>query len=131
MIAIDTNVLARLLLRDDEAQYLAAKRLFDQQAAETGSIWVSDVVLAELVWVLSRMAGQDRAAITRALTVLSKHATVQLESPAVVRAAIALYAAGPADFADCLLAVQARDAGAEKLHTFDRKMRSLPGVSLL
>ena len=56
---------------------------------------------------------------------------MRLESPTAVREATALYAAGPADFADCLLAVKAAQAGCEALRSFDKKMRGLPGVKAL
>jgi predicted nucleic-acid-binding protein len=131
MIAVDTNVLARLVLRDDDEQFAKAQQLFDRYADTAGAIWVSDVVLVELTWVLHWAAGHDRADIARVIDALAHNATVRLESPAAVRTAVRLYEAGPADFADCLLAVQAGEAGAEALHTFDRKMRALPGVTLL
>jgi predicted nucleic-acid-binding protein len=62
---------------------------------------------------------------------LAENTTVQFESPAAVRLAIERYAAGPADFADCLLSVQAQAVAAAATYTFDRKMKSLPGVVIL
>jgi predicted nucleic-acid-binding protein len=62
---------------------------------------------------------------------LSGNATVGLESAAAVAEAAALYAAGPGDFADCLLATKARFPGCEAVRTFDKGMRPLPGVKLL
>lgn len=131
MIAVDVNVLARLILQDDAHQHARAHQLFMDHADAVASIWVSDVVLAELVWVLTRAAGHSRADVVTVLTALMGNATVQLASPSAVREAARLYEAGPADFADCLLAVQSGGQGAERLVTFDRKMRNLPGVVLL
>lgn len=131
MIAVDTNVLARLILQDDVEQHAKAHQLFVDHASQVASIWVSDVVLAELVWVLTRAAGHGRAEVVTVLAALMGNATVQLESLPAVREATRRYEAGPADFADCLLAVQASGQGAERLVTFDRKMRNLPGVFLL
>jgi predicted nucleic-acid-binding protein len=48
-----------------------------------------------------------------------------------VNSAVALYAAGQADFADCLLAARAQASDLDTLFTFDRKMRGLPKVQLL
>jgi predicted nucleic-acid-binding protein len=131
MIAVDTNVLVRLVLADDDKQFARAQQLFDRHADTAGAIWVSDVVLVELTWVLHRAAGHDRTDITRVIDALAHNATVRLQSAAAVRKAVRLYEAGPADFADCLLAVQAHEAGADTVHTFDRKMSALPGVTLL
>jgi predicted nucleic-acid-binding protein len=131
MIAVDTNVLARLILQDDTEQHAKSYQLFADRASEVGAIWISDVVLAELVWVLTRAAGHSRAEVSTVLTALTRNATVQLASPAAVREAARLYETASADFADCLLSVQAASAGARSVMTFDRKMRKLPGVQLL
>ena len=91
-------------------------------------VWISDTVLVELVWTLSRAHGRDRPDIVTALRALSLHASVAMESADAVRDATDLFAAGPADFADCLLAAKARAAGCNQLPTFDRGMKGLSGV---
>ncbi len=131
MIAVDTNVLVRLLVNDDAAQATKAKRLFDAMAGEDGSIWITDTVLVEVAWTLARAYGRSRENLVSALRALAGHATVALESAAAVRAAIETFEAGPADFAHCLLAEKARLAGCTQLVTFDKGMRALPGVKLL
>lgn len=131
MIALDTNVLVRLLVRDDEVQFDRAKRLFDEHADEPASLWVSDVVLAEVTWVLGRTYGFERASVAQALRAMTVNATLALESAQEVRQALALFEQGPADFPDCLLAVQAAARGAAGVVTFDRRMRHLPGIRLL
>ena len=131
MIAVDTNVLVRLLVADDAAQLTRARELFDRQAPEPGSIWVSQTVLVELVWVLSRTYSRPRAQVLAALRALASHATVCLDGAEEVSSALALYAAGQADFADCLLAARAQASDLDTLFTFDRKMRGLPKVQLL
>jgi predicted nucleic-acid-binding protein len=131
MIAVDTNVLVRLLVADDAEQLARARELFDRQAHEPGSIWVSQTVLVELVWVLSRTYARPRAQVLAALRALASHATVCLEGTEEVNSAVVLYASGQADFADCLLAARSQAAGLDTLFTFDRKMRGLPKVQLL
>jgi predicted nucleic-acid-binding protein len=131
MQAIDTNLLVRLFVADDEAQAQRVRKLFDQHADEDGAFWVADIVLVELVWALDRVYGRPRAQIGAALAALSANATVALESAAAVAEATAIYVDGSLDFADALLAVKARRAGSGSLRTFDKKMRALPGVQLL
>jgi predicted nucleic-acid-binding protein len=131
LIAVDTNVLVRLLVNDDAAQASKAKQLFDAMAGEDGSIWIADTVLVEVVWTLARAYERSREDLVTALRALVGHATAALESAAAVRAAIETFGAGPADFADCLLAEKARLAGCDRLVTFDKGMRDLPGVELL
>ena len=132
MQALDTNILVRLFVNDDTAQARKARALFDEHADAHEALWIADTVLVELAWVLERTYDRPSYEIARALEALASNATVKLESgAALISRAAALYEAGPADFADCLLAVKAAAAGCERLRSFDRKMRGLPGVQLL
>lgn len=131
MIAVDTNVLVRLVVADEPSQAAKARRLFDDVAERDDRIWVSDTVLVELVWTLGRAYARDRRDTVKALRALASHATVALESPAAVRAATDAFEQGPADFGDCLLSMKASAAGCERLATFDRGMKGLPGVKVL
>ena len=131
MIAVDTNVLVRLFVNDDAAQAAKAKALFDSHADEDDSLWIADVVLAELVWALDRSYGRPRGDIVSVLRALAGNATVRLESAAAMAQATVLYERGPADFVDCLLATKAQRLGCSALRSFDRKMKGLPGVQAL
>lgn len=131
MIAVDTNVLVRLFVNDAAAQAAKARSLFDAHADEDDSLWIADIVLAELVWALDRSYGRPRSDIVTVLRALAGNATVQLESAAVMAQATTLYERGPADFVDCLLATKAQSMGCASLRSFDKKMKGLPGVVAL
>jgi predicted nucleic-acid-binding protein len=131
MIALDTNVLVRLFVRDDEAQADRAKDLVDAFGLQNGSLFISDVVLAELCWTLARAYERNRSDIVRVIRALLGNATIRLESPEAVRSALAVYERGPADFADCLIVAKAKSAGCVEIVTFDRRMQTLPSVRLL
>lgn len=131
MIAVDTNVLVRLLVNDDAVQAEKARALFETHADQDEALWIADIVLVELVWVLDRGYGRQRPDIVAALRALAGNATVCIESRQLLPQALSLYAQGPAGFADCLLAVKAAQAGCQTLRSFDRNMRGLPGFVLL
>ena len=131
MIAVDANVVLRLLANDDAAQAAKARKLFDAMATSDASIWISDTVLVEVVWTLARAYGHAGTALVVAVRALLQNATVAFESAHAVQAALVMFEAGPADFADCLLVAKAKDAGCDEVLTFDRKMGTLPGVKLL
>ena len=131
MIALDTNVLVRLVTRDDEKQAQRAKAVFDTHADEDGGLFVSDMVLVELCWTLAKSYGLARADIARTVRALLDNASIALESPAAVRDALASFAACSADLPDCLIVAKARDAGCSRTLSFDQRMGSLPGVELL
>lgn len=129
MIALDTNVLVRLVTRDNEKQALRAKAVFD--AAEHGGLFVSDIVLVELCWTLSRSYELERADISRTVRALLDNSCIAFESAVVVRNALSSFETTAADFPDCLIAAKARNAGCNQTFTFDQRMKSLPGVKLL
>ena len=131
-IAIDTNVLVRLLVRDDEAQYAAARRLVDQAAAAEEPVLIVLGVLLETEWVLRSRYKLDKASIAGALTALLESADVEFEHPPTVEEALYVWAQHPdADFADCLLTARAAHLGRSRFLTFDADAARLPGVELL
>lgn len=131
MIALDTNVLVRLVTRDDETQAQRAKAMFDKHAAEDGGLFVADIVLVELCWTLATSYALARADIARIVRALLDNASIALESPAAVHQALNSFESGGADFPDCLIVAKARAAGCRRTLSFDQRMGSLPGVELL
>ena len=123
MRAIDTNVLVRLITRDDSAQVAAAEAFVESGA------WVSHLALAEAMWVLTAVYERDAAAITTAIEMLLNHATLALEEPEVVSIALQHFRRLPVlGFSDCLLLEIARQAGHLPLGTFDRALSKVAGA---
>jgi predicted nucleic-acid-binding protein len=123
MRAIDTNVLVRLLARDDVAQTKAAEAFVSKGA------WVSHLVLAESVWVLDSVYGLSPADIAGALEMLLNHRDLVIERPDVVVPALAHFQRKPAlGFTDCLVLEVARSAGHLPLGTLDKALAKLEGA---
>jgi predicted nucleic-acid-binding protein len=124
--AVDTNVLVRLLTRDDARQLKAAETFVAQGA------WVSHLVLVESVWVLGSVYERGPSEIATAVGMLLSHENLTLQDPDVVTAALADYVAKPAaGFSDCLVLAVARKAGHLPLGTFDRNLAKLDGARRL
>ena len=123
MLAVDTNVLVRLLARDDDKQ----ARLADQFVAK--GAWVSHLVLAETVWVLDAVYERTPAQLMAAISLLLAHESLVLQDADTVTAALAHFQAKPAlVFSDCLVLEIARKAGHVPLGTFDRALAKLEGA---
>ena len=114
MIAVDTNVLVRLLTGDDPRQASTAKSLF---AAE--SIWIAKTVLLETAWVLQKLYGFDDSAIVDAFTKLLGLDRVDVEDQSSVVAALSLAGNG-IELADAMH-LSSRPAGAI-FSSFDRSL---------
>jgi predicted nucleic-acid-binding protein len=96
MIAVDTNVLVRLLTGDEPKQAAAARSLFASE-----SIWIAKTVLLETGWVLRSLYGFEESAIHDAFTKLLGLKNVHVEDESSVAAALALAMQG-IDLADAL-----------------------------
>ena len=126
MLAIDTNVLVRLLTRDDTAQVSAAEAFVIKGA------WVSHLVLAETFWVLDSVYDLSRVQIATAVEMLLNHKELSLQDADVVTAALDHYRRRPAvELSDCLVLEIARKAGHLPVATFDRNFAKLDDVQRL
>lgn len=109
MRAVDTNVLLRLLTRDDARQVTAADAFIAKGA------WVSHLTVAETTWVLASVYDCDAEAIATAVEMLLSHEHLTVQD-AVVAAAVAQFRQQPrVGFSDCLMLEIARKAGARPL----------------
>lgn len=126
MRAVDTNILVRLVTRDDPKQVEAA-----EQFVASGA-WVSHVVLVEVVWVLESVYELDHAQLATAIEMLLGHRDLTLQDGDVVEAALGHYRRKPSlGFSDCLVLEIARKAGHLPLGTFDRGLGKLAGARRL
>lgn len=118
-ITVDTNILVRAVVRDDEKQAQAAAALLKD--AEV--IAVSLPCLCEFVWVLRRVYGFGQDDIAAALEALLDAGNVIVNRPAV-EAGLAVLTAG-GDFADGLIAFEGGWLGGDTFVSFDKKAVAL------
>jgi len=124
MRAVDTNILVRLVTRDDRKQVVAAESFVSKGA------WVSTLGLMEATWVLTAVYDLTHAEIATAIEMLLHHRDLTLQEPDSVAAALEQYRNRPAlGFADCLILETARKAGHLPLGTFDRNVAKLDGAA--
>jgi predicted nucleic acid-binding protein len=124
--AVDTNILVRLVTRDD------AKQVSTAEAFVARGAWVPHLVLAEAMWVLSSVYDRGPVEIATAVEMLLSHEHLTLQDSEAVAAAAAHFRRRPAlGFSDCLVLEVARKAGHLPLGTFDRDFSKLDGVERL
>jgi predicted nucleic-acid-binding protein len=126
MLAVDTNVLVRLVVRDDPTQVRAAEEFVTKGA------WVSHLVLAETLWVLDSMFELGREQVVQAVEMLLHHRDLTVQDADVVTAALGHFRKRSSlGFSDCLALEIARKAGHLPLATFDRDFAKLDDVQRL
>ena len=126
MRAVDTNVLVRLVTRDEPRQTALAERFVAQGA------WVPLLALAEMSWVLASVYERDARTVAEAIEKLADHVHLSLEQPEVVASALALFRQRPRlGFSDCLMLASVRASGHLPLGTFDADLGRADGAQRL
>ena len=130
MIGLDTNVLVRYLMQDDDVQSPIATRFVESLTAERPG-FVTLMATVETVWVLSRAYRLSRDQIGQALEALLRSREIVIDEGADVLRALRAFQGGSADFADCLIERLANRAGCERTVTFDAQAARTAGMTLL
>lgn len=114
-VAVDTNVLVRVAVRDDVGQADTATKLM----ARAKMVAIAVPSLCEFVWVLRSVYRFQSSDIAKAIRTLLAAENVETNRPAI-DAGLAMLDAG-GDFADGAIAYEGRWLGAEKFVSFDRQ----------
>jgi len=123
MRAVDTNVLVRLMTRDDSRQVALAEAFVARGA------WVPQLAIAEATWVLASVYDRDSDAIATAVEMLLSHEHLTVQDAEVVAASVVRFRQRRGvGFSDCLMLEVARKAGHTPLGTFDRDLARLDGA---
>ena len=121
MIGLDTNIVVRFLVQDDEAQAALASEVFASLSADHPG-FIGSVVLAETSWVLAKAYKASREDIAGAIEGLLRSEEIIIENTEAAYRALAVFREGRTiDFADALIAETARLAGASETLTFYRR----------
>lgn len=127
MLGIDTNVLIRFLVRDDEAQFEKARKLIKREVAAGRRVFVNQLVLLETEWVLRSRYDVPKPRIVEAISGLLDATEIQFEDEPAIEEALFIWKDSTAGFADCLIGAKNRRLGCRATATFDAKAARLPG----
>ncbi|MEN8821301.1 MAG: type II toxin-antitoxin system VapC family toxin [Abyssibacter sp.] len=128
MASLDTNVLVRLLVKDDERQAAQARKLIRAASDRGETMFVPITVVLELEWVLRSVYEMPKSAILGAFVALLETRELVFQSEPAIERALAHFRKGFAGFSDC---IHLGICGAESelpLLTFDRKAGRMEGV---
>ena len=126
MIGLDTNVLVRFLVQDDQAQFERAQKLIGRESRSGGGVLISLLVLLETEWVLRSRYRLPKLEIIGAFSGLLASAELHFEDEHSIEEALFTWKDSPADFADCLIGARHRALGCRATASFDSKAAKLP-----
>ena len=131
MKGLDTNVLLRYLVEDDEAQTRQAAKIIEDAARRKEVLFISLPVLCEVVWVLDRSYHQTRAEIASVLESILDVEVFAIQMERCARESLDQFRAGKAGFADFVIGAIAKDAGCEWVYTFDGGLKGAQAFKVL
>lgn len=129
--SLDTTVLVRLIVRDDQAQTEVAAKLLDRHIRRSENLWIAITVILELEWVLRSRYKFAKADVIKAVASLLMTMELVFESEGALEQALASYEEGSADFAEYLHLALAQYSHALPFLTFDAKASKASGAKLL
>jgi len=127
MLGIDTNILVRFLVRDDDAQFEKARKLIKREVTAGRRVFINQLVLMETEWVLRSRYVVPKNQIIEAISGLLNATDVQFEDEPAIEEALFIWKDSTADFTDCLIGAKNRRMGCRVTVTFDVKAAKLLG----
>lgn len=121
MNGIDTNILLRFLLKDDEQQAALAYSLFKQVEQRGEKLFVPIIVVLEMIWVLESAYDISRQEIVASISDLLSMPILAFETQPAVQMFVVSTQQNNFDLSDLLLAHSAAYSHCEKVYTFDKK----------
>lgn len=129
-IFVDTNVFLRFFVRDVESFYHKARELFEKAENGTIKLNTSDLIIAEIVWVLESYYSFSKTEIKEIIDAILETRNIKVANHARVKESIMLYASGKMDFIDAYNIVYIKSMGYKKVATFDTKhFKKVEGVT--
>lgn len=127
MIGLDTNVLVRFLVRDDQMQFARARRLLQRETGRGEPVLINLLVLLETEWVLRSRYALSKSEILGAFSGLLDAAELLFEDEASLEQALYTWKDSSAQFADCLIGARNWALACRATASFDNKALRLPG----
>ncbi len=126
MIGVDTNILVRYLTQDDEKQANIVNRFIAHQYEhQTGSIFINNIVICELIWVLERGYKYSKKEIISVVRIILSTAEFTFEQAEILWLSLNDYEKYNTDFSDILLGKINKISGCDSTISFDSKALNL------
>lgn len=129
MIAIDTNILIRILTNDDPDQCRKANAIVEKYP-DAESVFISDVVMAEVEWVLDYTYGLSRDHICSALSRILHIDQFRFTDKELLFRALTKYRTSKGDFSDCIIGEQGKAIHA-RTYSFDKSLKHDPNFMVI
>jgi len=131
MRGLDTNVLVRYLAVDDAKQLATVEELLDESERNREPLFLSAIMLCELVWVMAKRYNHSKLQILQMLDQILEMDHFRIENDLMVRRSLESFRDGKGNFSDYLIAEVCRQHGCRDFVTFDHALKNSAGITVL
>ena len=121
MKAVDTNILVRFLVGDDEFQAEKVYTIFKKAESDKKVLFVPLLVVLEMIWVLESVYEISRAAILETISDLLLMPILKFDQQPALQQFVHSAQGNTYDLPDLLIANSAKEKGCKAIITFDKK----------
>ena len=118
---IDTSVILRLLVKDDEAKVKATEKLIRGSRRKGIALYLLPVAIMEIVWVLEKFYKYEKGSIREIIEAILNTSELKVEYEDIFRRAIAIYHEKNIKFADAVMGYWGIENGISIVYTYDEK----------
>ena len=118
---VDTSVILRILVKDDEGKVAAVERLLLSARRSGKRLHVLPVAILEIVWVLEKVYKLDRRSIRELADAILNTGELIVENGDAFRKALAVYEEKNVKFADAVMGAWGIARGLKTVYTYDEK----------
>jgi len=118
---VDTSVVLRILVRDDEVQMKGAESLIREAGRQGIVLYLLPVTILEIVWVLEKIYSYERTAVRELVEAILNTPQLNVEKADVFRKALQTYQEKKIKFADAVMGYWGLERGLKTVYTYDRK----------
>ena len=118
---VDTSVILRILIKDDELKSRAAVNLLKRAGEKDLILYLLPVAVLETVWVLEKVYAFSRKDVREVVEAILNTPELKVEQEAVFRKALQAYVEKNIKFADAVMGYWGLDKGYTAVFTYDEK----------
>ena len=119
--SVDTNVLLRLLIKDDDIKKKACERLLEKAKLKEIHLYILPIVVMEIVWVLEKYYKLDRKTVRELAEAVMNTPELHIEMEDVFRKALRLYEEKNVKFADAVIGYWGLENDISIVYTYDER----------
>jgi predicted nucleic-acid-binding protein len=131
-VFVDTNVFLRFFVRDVEPFYIKASQLFEKAENGMAKLETSDLVIAEIVWVLESYYGFKKSEVREVINSILETKNLKVANGSIIKEAVSLYELENIDFIDAYNIIYMKSKNHTRVATFDVKhFKTIEGIKII